>query len=183
MWITQQKEGNMEIWKDIKGYEGLYQISNCGNVKSLVNNGKIKALKIHNKGYYHIELLKDGKSKMFLVHRLVAEAFIPKSDKRLNIVNHKDLNKKNNCVENLEWCDYSYNVKHFIENIKKKKGNDYTVNSKNNDTFRKIIRMEDSKIFENSIYLKHNFGYHQTSILDCCRGIRKTAYGYHWQFA
>ena len=102
----------MEIWKDVKGYEGLYQVSNLGGIKSLGNsqNRKEKLLRtsIRN-GYCTTYLYKNNKKKSFLCHRLVAEAFIPNPD-NLPQVNHKDENKLNNCVENLEWCTAKYNV-------------------------------------------------------------------------
>ena len=118
-----------EVWKDIKDYEGLYQVSNLGRIKSLVGwNGKkyIKREKIinptiqktnKNKEYYRnvIGLVKIKKRKMAKVHRLVAEAFIPNPN-GYPIINHIDGNPLNNIVENLEWCDQKYNMKHAIEN-------------------------------------------------------------------
>lgn len=118
-----------EIWKDVKDYEGLYQVSNLGRIKSLVGwNGKkyIKREKIinpaiqktnKNKEYYRnvIGLVKIKKRKMAKVHRLVAEAFIPNPN-GYPIINHIDGNPLNNIVENLEWCDQKYNMKHAIEN-------------------------------------------------------------------
>ena len=110
-----------EIWRDIKGYEGLYQVSNLGRVKSLERyvKGKdglrlvkeiIMSISVcRTNGYFKVILHKDGKQKRYQVHRLVAEAFIPNPD-NLPIVNHKDENKINNCVWNLEWCTYSYNL-------------------------------------------------------------------------
>lgn len=112
-----------EIWKDIKGYEGLYQVSNLGRVKSLprvVNHGnyvykrrgRIK-LSFNSKGYDFIKLHKDTHRKVYLVHRLVAEAFIPNPN-NFAVVNHKDGVKTNNFVDNLEWCTASDNTKHAI---------------------------------------------------------------------
>lgn len=101
-----------EIWKDIKNFEGLYQISNLGNIKSLhyrnSNNEKIMSPKLIGRGYLSIGLRNKSKKKNFLIHRLVANAFIPNPD-NLQQVNHKDENKLNNCVDNLEWCNNSYN--------------------------------------------------------------------------
>ena len=101
-----------EIWKDIDGYEGLYKVSNLGRVKSLNYLRKgIEKERIPNKnnsGYLIVGLHKDGKIKNFLIHRLVAEAFIENVND-LPQVNHKDENKLNNCVENLEWCSAKYN--------------------------------------------------------------------------
>lgn len=108
-----------EVWKDIIGYEGVYQVSNLGNVKSLERkrfNGRVLVNKksqimkqyILKNGYCSTRLYKDGKSKNHLIHRLVAIAFIP-NPQNLPQVNHKDENKGNNCVDNLEWCDRVYN--------------------------------------------------------------------------
>lgn len=101
----------MEIWKEIKNYEGRYWVSNLGRIK----NSKGQILKqtltadnmYHNR-YYKIALWKNNSGKNFRVNRLVAEAFIPNPDK-LPYVNHKDGNKFNNCADNLEWCTPKYN--------------------------------------------------------------------------
>ena len=114
-----------EVWKDIEGYEGLYQVSTCGNVKSLPKvrrNGtgtyiqKERLLKPSNTstGYKKVELCKDGKRKGFKVHRLVAIAFIPNPDNKPE-VNHIDGNKINNNIDNLEWVTSSENSVHAYE--------------------------------------------------------------------
>lgn len=108
-----------EIWKDINGWEGLYQISNYGRVKSLskyLYNGygyfwsKEKIMKLTNNqdGYLRIHLRNNGKRKVYSVHRLVAEAFIPNPN-NLPEVNHKDEDTSNSKVDNLEWCTSKYN--------------------------------------------------------------------------
>lgn len=111
-----------EIWKDVEGYEGLYQVSNLGNVKSLSfgarnirksNVHKLLKLSPTNCGYYKVQLYKNGKSKMLYVHRLVATAFIPNPDKKPQI-NHIDGNKANNASYNLEWATSSENMRHAI---------------------------------------------------------------------
>ena len=94
--------------KDINGYEGFYQITTDGIVIS--PNG-IKKTEVVKNGYARVSLWKNGKGKHFLVHRLVAEAFIPNPDS-LDMVNHIDGNKLNNRVENLEWCNLSQNIHH-----------------------------------------------------------------------
>lgn len=100
-----------EKWKDIKGYEGLYQISSFGNVRSLRFN-KIKLLKPgHSKDYFTYEFSVNHISEVKSAHHLVAEAFIPNPENK-PFINHIDGNKQNNHVENLEWCTASYNVKH-----------------------------------------------------------------------
>lgn len=96
-----------EVWKDIKDYEGLYQISNTGKVKILSKNTIKKTTKVP-KGYLRVGLTKNGKTKYFYPHRLVAQAFILNPQNK-PCVNHKDRNVKNNNVENLEWCTYKEN--------------------------------------------------------------------------
>lgn len=118
-----------EIWKDIPGYEGLYQISNLGNI--YINKRKKEKIKAINKdGYYYVNLSKNGRKTYYLVHRLVAMTFIDKKnykcakndniDENCLIVNHKDENKLNNNVNNLEWCTNKYNVIYSKKNYKEK---------------------------------------------------------------
>lgn len=106
-----------EIWKDIEGFEGLYQVSNKGNVKSLHwyggNQVRLLALIDDHKGYRKVTLANNGHQRMYLVHRLVAKAFIPNPN-NYDFVNHRDENKSNNCVENLEWCTKSYNATYYL---------------------------------------------------------------------
>lgn len=116
-----------EIWKDIPGYEGLYQISSFGKVKSLHPNRKqnqLMNLLENARGYYRVHLTKGSKQNFKMVHRLVAETFL---ENPLNLpqVNHKDENKKNNHVNNLEWCSnlenqrYGTVIKRRAESCKK----------------------------------------------------------------
>lgn len=114
----------MEVWKDIPGYEGLYQVSNLGGVKSIKRpdaagsrllREKILKPTIGTRGYLNVGLRKDNMQKKIEVHRLVAMAFIP-NPQNLPQVNHKDEDKVNNCVDNLEWCSRSYNVNYGTRN-------------------------------------------------------------------
>lgn len=110
----------IEIYKDVKGYEGYYEVSNLGNVRSINRTvkskfgtyyhikGKCLKKQISNKGYYTVILCKNHKKKLYSVHKLVALAFI-NNDNNYPCVNHKDCNKLNNNADNLEWCAYSYN--------------------------------------------------------------------------
>ena len=110
----------IEIWKDIQNYEGLYQISNQGSIRSLLRSGKCKRyLKpyITSDGYARVILSKNGKLKSHKIHRLVAETFIPNPD-NLPQINHKDEHKLNNCVDNLEWCTAKYNINYGVRSKK-----------------------------------------------------------------
>ena len=119
----------MEEWRDIKGYEGLYQVSNEGRIKSLErianrSDGKVEILKEKIRkltkdkdGYLCVPLVKELKRKFCKVHRLVAKAFIDNPD-NLPEINHKDECKSNNSVENLEWCDRKYNTNYGTRPLK-----------------------------------------------------------------
>lgn len=105
-----------EIWKDIQGYEGEYQVSNMGRVKSLKNKNKPLIMSLvlsRTQNYYSVGLTKKGQKKQYSVNRLVAEAFIPNPN-NYKEVNHIDEDTTNNKVDNLEWTDHSNNVKHSI---------------------------------------------------------------------
>lgn len=100
---------NNEVWKDCKGYEGLYQVSNLGRVWSVKSQAYLKGSSDKD-GYIRVHLTaKNGKRKHESIHRLVAIAFIPNAT-GLPVVNHKDENKQNNNVDNLEWCSARYNT-------------------------------------------------------------------------
>lgn len=102
-----------QIWRDIPNYEGLYQVSNTGRVRSLnyrrTAKTKVRKQGTNKLGYKNVNLCKDGKRKGYLVHRLVAQAFIPNPN-NYPVVNHKDENPSNNTVWNLEWCTQEYNI-------------------------------------------------------------------------
>ena len=158
----------MEEWKDIKGYEGIYQISNKGRVKSLnyKRTGKEKILKLSSdtNGYKKITLFKNSKRKTYSIHKLVAEAFLPNPD-NLPVVNHKDENKLNNNVENLEWCTQEYNVKYSLS--------------------KKIICLETNEIFDSSkdvINKMFDSKGSSSTIRDHLRGKTKSAYKYHFKY-
>lgn len=112
----------MEIWRDIPGYNGRYQISNFGRVRTKNYNHtgitKIMQLSENGRGYLQVCLTKDNKKRSIKIHRLVAECFINNPD-NLPVVNHKDENKQNNHVNNLEWCDNNYNT-HYGTAIKRR---------------------------------------------------------------
>lgn len=118
----------LEVWRNIDGYDGLYQVSNKGRIRSFHRwrgetpdeNGRILRQSKTTTGYLKVELRKDGRKKTKKVHRLVAAAFIPNPD-NLPMINHKDVNPLNNNVENLEWCDQNYNMRYAYEHGNKKR--------------------------------------------------------------
>lgn len=160
-------------WRNIKDYEGLYQVSNTGEVRSSIT-GKILKQEKTNRGYLLTNLYKNGKRKKLLVHRLVAEAFIP-NPSNLPQVNHKSENKQDNRVENLEFCDSSYNINYGTRNERAAKKL-----SKNILQFTKtgnFIR-EWSSLHE----IERQLGYYFQNISMCCCGKLKSAYGYIWKY-
>ena len=179
-----------EEWKPIKDFEGLYEVSNLGRVRSLdrhvknqgtfVLRGKLLALTADKRGYKHLLLWKNGKSKLGLVHRLVAAAFIP-NPCNLPQVNHKDENKGNNNVSNLEWCTAKYN-------------SNYGTGAKRNGMARRNNSKDSKPVIQ--MDLNYNFiaeypstreaarrnDFLQGEIAKCCRGIIKTSRGFIWKY-
>ena len=181
-----------EIWKDIKDFEGLYQVSNLGNVKSLSRyvknkNGKRiveeKILKnqINKKGYYSVVLRKNNKSFTKEIHRLVAITFIENTN-NYPVINHIDGNKLNNKLDNLEWCTYKHNIREAY-----RLGlNRYTnlVNFKNLP--KKVLQFDKSKKFItefNSIREASRITKvcYNSIWLNCC-GKQNYAGGYTWKY-
>ncbi len=186
----------MEIWKDIKGYEGLYQASNLGNIKSLdhirkkgkkenqicISKGKIlKQAKQKESGYMFVVLSKNGKTKGFRVHRLIAETFLDNFN-NYKCVNHKDENKENNNANNLEWCSYLYNNNYGTKKDRLKISQQKRAGRKVNqyDLNNNFIK-EWNCFMDIERYLKKKGA--NAVINACCRGKLKTAYGFRWEYA
>ena len=174
----------MEIWKDIKGYEGLYQVSNMGRIKSLNyrNTGEEGILRhsLDSYGYLKVTLHKNGKQKYFRIHRLVAETFIPNVN-NLPEVNHIDENKENNHVENLEWCDRKYNNNYGSRNERAS----VSMKGKKHKLKKQILCIETGEIFDTSqdvINIMFNGKGSQSNIRNHLNGQRKSAYGYHFKY-
>ena len=188
--ISKEYVDKVEIWKDIKDYEGLYQVSNLGNVRSLdkiiyqknksgknqkhIYRGKELKKQKQLNGYEVVNLYKDAKMTKKLVHRLVAIAFIENKLNR-HFINHKDNDKTNNNVENLEWCTQSENVVYA-----------YTHGVKIPPNMRKVKRLNKEDIFIDmfeSIQDAERFtNVRATNISKCCRNLRRTAGGYKWEY-
>ena len=146
--------------KDIKGYEGLYGITSCGKVWSYRSNKFLKPYD-NGKGYLYVKLCKDGKMKPYRVHRLVADAYLPNPD-NLSQVNHKDENKANNALSNLEWCDAAYN-------------NNYS-------QAKKVQCVETGEVFNSITKAAEAINRSTGNICNCLAGRRKTTGGFHWRY-
>lgn len=179
-----------EIWKDVVGSNGLYMVSNYGNVKSLHyrggNHEKILTPKKNNSGRLWVEITIKGKKKEMLIHRLVAYAFLENPNGYTEI-NHIDENPLNNHVDNLEWCNHKYNVKCFCDNHP-----DHSKNRRSTEKYKKRLSIpvmqltangEVIRIWKNSREVQLETNMSDWSISECCRGKRKTAYGYIWRYA
>lgn len=182
-----------EVFKDVLGYEGLYQISNYGRVKSLGRKNifycglrkqylerpvkeKILSFNKSYRGYLQVCLTKNGKYQTFLVHRLVAQTFIPNLENKPQ-VNHIDGDKENNFVDNLEWVTSSENIRHAFNNGLKKPNNQRKVNQYDlENNFIKTWNSITNFLKENNINIK------SSCISNCCKGRISTAYGYKWKY-
>jgi hypothetical protein len=164
-----------EIWKDIPNYEGIYQISNLGNVRSCKSN-KIRKLVKQKSGYLRIILTKNSKQKATNVHILVAKSFVP-NPKKLPFVNHIDGNKENNNAKNLEWVTASQNMIHARQ-TGLQKNHPWSVKVAQYSLDGKLIKIWD-RMADASRHLKCPHG----EISACCRQKQSTCRGYIWKYA
>ena len=177
--------GMGENWKDISGYEGLYQVSDMGRVKSIcshvrLQNGELMKKKPHilkpqNRcGYRCVNLFKDGSIHTVNIHRLVTESFLP-NPHNYPVVNHKDENKTNNNVGNLEWCSHAYNLNYGTAKRRRaiSQGKVVLQLDKNGVLIKRHLTLMDA-------YRDTGVDYRNISL--CCYHKRKTAGGYCWKF-
>jgi len=173
-----------ETWKDVIGYEGLYQVSSYGRVFSLISN---KYLSLCNSsGYNRVILSKNGMSKYIHVHRLVANAFISNPYKK-PCIDHIDGNRRNNKIDNLRWVTYCENNNNEITKNRIKtmvkisyiKGRKYPYMKLQ----KKIICVETGTKYNSLKEAQNKTGISRSSICMCCKKQRQTAGGYHWKYA
>lgn len=177
----------MENWKDISGYEGYYQISNLGRIRSLdryanvggggrrlVKGKIIKPVKCTN-GYYEASLSYKGVRKVLLLHRVVAEAFIPNPN-NLPEVNHKDENPANNEASNLEWCTSKYNANYGTRNERMMIGRET----------KPVIQFDKDGTFikrwDSMMDACREYGADISSMIRVCKGKQKTCKGFKWKY-
>lgn len=182
----------MELWKPVKGYENLYEVSNLGNVRSVdryidtnirhvtrrLQKGRILSQNLKSRGYLTVDLCKNGKVKTTLVHRIVADAFLPDDGKRT--INHIDGDKTNNAVSNLERSSHSENIKHAfktgLSHISWTKGvftPDIPRYFTNADCAAEWIMEQGKGKSKETV---------ANNIRRCCKGGTPKAYGYSWEY-
>lgn len=186
-----------EEWRTIKGYEGKYEVSNLGNVRSLDRELKVvrhgKEMIIHRKGQIIKPKIKRGylvvhlysqiehKEKTIPIHRLVAQTFISNPENKPQ-VNHKDENKRNNNVENLEWCSCEYNINYGTRT--KRSSISHTNGKKSKKVIQYTKNMEFVKEFPSLQEVKRQLGFDPTNVSRCAKNnsINRTYKGYKWKF-
>lgn len=165
-----------EVWRDIPGYEGLYQVSNLGRIKSFKRdtvNGKILKLILKRDGYLRFNAYKNGKCKYLLIHRCVAKAFIS-NPHSYSEINHKNENKQDNRVSNLEWCSAKYNSNYGTRN----------------ERIAHLISKPVLQLTLDGQLIKRwssaaecgRHGFKQGHVAECCKGEHKTHHGYKWRY-
>lgn len=184
-----------EVWKDIKGFENIYQVSNLGRVRSLrrkivYKNGAVREwdsfylTPIRNwAGYCRVRLYNGGKTKLFSVHRLVADAFLQKSVNKTQI-NHKNGDRSDNMVCNLEWCSCSENLKHSYDKLGRKPPR-LGLYGKDCPGSKLVLQIKDGVVvakFYGCNEAERRTGISRKSISRVCRNGRKHAGGYEWRY-
>lgn len=175
---------NEEVWKDVEGYNGDYQISNLGNVKSFKYK-KPRILKPHydKRGYARLILRKDNNDFGHYIHRLVAQAFIPNPNNYPE-VNHKDENPRNNTISNLEWCTKKYNNNYGTKIERTKANTNYLEIADKNSipVLQYDLQGNFIKKWKSANECKRTLGYDNSFIAKCCRGEMYTAYKHIWKY-
>ena len=168
-----------EIWKDVVWYEGLYQISNIGNVRS-----SRWLRKVYNWRYKQLYLSSDWKNKMTKVHRLVAEAFIPNNENK-RCVNHKNGNKHDNRIDNLERATSSENNTHAYRElwiIPSSKGKFWKDSHRAKKIIQKTLDWILVRSWDSTVQVQESLWFSRGNISSCCNGSRQTAYWYKREF-
>ena len=180
-----------ELFVDVKGYEGLYQISNLGTVKSLEHsiirsNGKKQTFKeriikpvLTKDGYYIVSLWKKGKGDRRLVHRLIAEHFIPNPDNK-PFIDHINTNRADNRIENLRWCTPKENNNNPITCNNRSHKYNVTAYGFKNGHSKPVVRLANGD--EKDVVFPNAFSTNVYSVGKCCKGEIKTSGGYKWQY-
>lgn len=186
-----------EVWADIAGSSGVYEVSTKGNVRSktryvfksdigrdILRKGKVLSLTKRRDGYLHVGLYFTKKQYMLKVHRLVAETFLDRIDGKPE-VNHMNGNKSDNRVENLEWVSREENMSHSYEHLGRRsawKNCPGALHPKSRPVIQYSLAGEAIRHWESMGLMEKATGFFYTNISACCRGKQKTAYGYRWKY-
>lgn len=178
-----------EIWRNVKGYEGLYEVSNLGRIKSIQRSGTpggVRKLNVNKYGYVYVMLSKSNKHKNHTVHRLVGLAFIPSVDGK-ELINHIDGNKSNNNLKNLEWVNNSENRKHAFANNLQKVNLDKAHEVAWENQKRKVKQFSlDGKFVSEFLSIQEaaiKNGIGRTGISQCLSGRYKQSGGFMWKYS
>ena len=189
--------GKTEEWKDVKGYEGFYQVSNLGNVRSITRvikregsdytiKGRVLRLHLDKHGYYNANLTKDKVHRTVKVHRLVANAFIENPSNKPE-VNHKDCNPKNNSVDNLEWCTHYENMEWMHRQGRAKRTDEWLEHL--HESQRKTYKSVVARHIETGVVLRFDklnevrkLGFQPSCVCQCCQGKRKQHKGWEFEY-
>ena len=168
----------MEAWKSVVGYEGLYEVSENGNIRKFKTHRQLRHC-VHKTGYESVVLYKNGQPKRTLVHRIVASAFLDNPN-GYKYVNHKDETRGNNSASNLEWCSREYNMKYGTvrKRISDKRG--HGARKK-----RRVAQIDSGNvvaIWDSIASAARGTHTARTLIFECCNGVHKTANGYTWVY-
>lgn len=158
-----------EIWQDLEGYEGIYEVSSFGQIRSYPRQGTKGGIMVGHadkKGYINITLRKDGIQQTQKLHRLIAKTFIPNPN-NLPEVNHKDENKLNNRIDNLEWCTTAYNHEYGTRTLR---------------CGKPVICVETNITYAGARWAGTELGLDPSSITKCAKNPNKTCGGYHWKY-
>lgn len=170
-----------KIWKEVSGFEGLYAVSNNGEIKGL-KSGKILRPRPTKNDYLMVYLSKNGKQKNYLIHRLVAQEFINNPDGKLE-VNHLDGDKSNNCTTNLEWSTRGENTKHAFKIGLRHVNKDKIIESKRKSVCQIDISTGDIiRIWKSSREASRVLNISQSNISMCCNGKRNHCGGFLWRY-
>ena len=161
------------MWRPVLGYEGIYEINRLGEIRR-IKSGRILRGYMGRDGYKRVSLTANGQTKPFLLHRLLAVAYIP-NPLNYPCINHKDEDKSNNSLDNLEWCTHRYNLNYGTHNARANESRKKPISQYSKDG--KFIRDWDSVTD-----LRNETGADITHVSSCCRGKRKSANGYCWQY-
>lgn len=180
-----------EVWKDVVGYEGLYQVSNYGRVKSLprtrICQGIVMPVKgkeislCNRRGYKMLCLYKDGSKKIASVHRLVAEAFIPNLEDK-PCVDHIDGNRSNNFYNNLRWCTYKENINNPITYPRNRRSLQRSWDNRSRNVCQYSLDGNFIKEWSNVYQAANHFNGSCSGIKRCCVGKSRVALGYRWSY-